>query len=172
MKILHVLGARRLEIHQYWRLTAHPVQGGQIHFQSHASGNGSEVDNTVGGSTNGQQHTHGIFERGRGQDLVDGSTLASHVDDARAGFFSNAHAIRGNGWGCRATRHGHAQRFSDTGHCAGGAHDRAGPYARDQPAVNVGYFNAVYFAGAEFTPVASAVSARPYPLAPVTTREH
>jgi len=93
VEIFHVVLARRLQVEQHGRLAPHAVERGQIDLQAHAPGNGRQVHDAVGRAADGEQDTHGIFERLGRQYLVDGQAAACHLHSLRAGLLGNADAV-------------------------------------------------------------------------------
>ena len=126
IELLHQETPRRLQVDQRRRTPSHARPVLQLQVHANAPGDGFEVDDGVGGATNGGVHSDGIFEGFAGEDFRQPQVFAHHVHDAHARQVRQHVTARVHGRDGGVVRQRSAQRLSHAGHGRSRAHGVAG----------------------------------------------
>ena len=172
MEVLHVVLTRRLQVQQHWRIAAHAIKRLEVHFKTHPARDRCQMHDTVGRTTNCEQHSHRVFKGFFRQNLVDRQTLARDLDRQGTAALGYADTVSRHGRWRSTPWHGHTKRFCNTGHRARGPHHRTGSDTGHELAVHIGDFFGVDFLGAELTPVSTTICTGTHTLATMRARQH
>src|SRR5699024_1436817 len=85
VEVFHVVVAGRLEVDQDRCLSTHRVESVQVEAVTESACDGGQVNESVGGASQGEQYPEGVLERAPGEEPVDGEALVSHLHGSGAG---------------------------------------------------------------------------------------
>jgi len=108
------------------RLPAELVEAVQVQVQAELCGYGRDMENGIGGPTDGHVHPDGVVQRGGGDYLPGGDILLHQLHDLHAGELAQAHlpGIHGMGGGAAGKAQSHG--LGEAGHGVGGKEAGAG----------------------------------------------
>ena len=172
MEVLHVVLARRFEVHEDRGGLAEAVQMTQVDGQSDATRNGREVNDGIGGAPDGQQHPERILDRFTRHDLIQSEARRRQPDRLHPRGLRNPEAVRMHRGDSGASRQADAERFRQARHRAGGAHHGTGARRHRQVVFDFHDLRFRHFAGAVAGPEAAAIGACAKPFASIPSRHH
>ena len=172
VQVFHIVLAGGLEVHQNRSGIAQRIQMMQVESQSRSPRDGGQVDDAVGRSTDGKEHSHRILERLSRHDLGRHCSRLSKPNSLSAGRLGDAQAIGMNCRNCSAAGQAHSESFRNAGHRAGRTHHRAGPCGHGETVLDLGNFLAGDFARTIARPEPAAVGAGSEPLTVISTCHH
>ncbi len=121
-EFLHQVVTRRLQVHNRRDITAQPIPVIKRQIDADTSGNGKQVNNRVGRTTDCAVDPDGVLERFLGHNVRRFQVILDHLNDTATGNVRHDATAAVHGRNGRITRKRHTKRLGHAGHGGCGTH--------------------------------------------------